>query len=308
MYDLIIIGGGPGGAAAAVYAGRKKLKTLLITESFGGQSVVSDDIQNWIGSVSVSGAQLAKNLEEHAKAQKSIEIKSGKRVKSVSKKDNIFMVEAESGEQYDTKTVIVVAGSHRRKLNVPGEDDFSGKGVAYCATCDAPLFGGKTVAVVGGGNAGLESVVDLLSYAEKIYLIVRSGAMKGDPITQEQIKKSDKVEIIFNATTKEILGDKFVTGLKYDDTSSGEEKELKLDGVFVEIGAVPNSHIVKDLVEVNERGEVVINHRTAETSVPGIYAAGDVSDAAYKQNNISAGDAVKAALSAYDYLLNRKNN
>lgn len=306
IYDLIIIGGGPGGAAAAVYAGRKKLKTLLITESFGGQSVVSDDIQNWIGQKSISGAELAKNLEEHVRMQEAVEIKSGEKVKTVIKKDNAFIIETESGDVYNTRTVIMVAGSHRRKLNVPGEDKFEGKGVSYCATCDAPLFSGKIVAVVGGGNAGLESVIDLTSYAEKIYLIIRSDSMKGDPITQEKVMASDKVEIIFNANTTEILGDKFVAGLKYKDSKSGEEKELELGGVFVEIGAIPNSHIAKGLVDINDRGEIIIDHKTSATSVLGIWAAGDVTDTLYKQNNISVGDAVKAALSAYNYLLSKK--
>lgn len=324
MYDLIIIGGGPGGVAAGVYAARKKIKTLLITESFGGQSMVSADVQNWIGTKSISGFDLAKQLEEHVRAQESIEIRSPELVKMVKEKEGspdaavgvTFLVETEKGDTLETKTIILTSGSRRRKLNVPGEKEFEGRGVAYCSTCDAPLFSGKTVAVVGGGNAGLEAVVDLFPYAEKIYLLEYGGALKGDPITQERVKNGPKpVEIILNAHTEAIVGEKpappsgqggFVSGLRYNDRLSGETKELKLDGVFVEIGATPNSEMVKDLVLLNKQGEVIIDSKTGKTSREGMWAAGDVTDDPFKQNNISAGDAVKAALSCYQYLLNTK--
>lgn len=306
-YDLIIIGGGPGGVAAGVYAARKKIKTLLITESFGGQSMVSADVQNWIGTKSISGFDLAKQLEEHLRAQESIEIRSPELVKMVKEKEGGFIVETEKGNTLETKTIILTSGSRRRKLNIPGEKEFEGRGVAYCSTCDAPLFSGKTVAVVGGGNAGLEAVVDLFPYAEKIYLLEYSDSLKGDPITQERVKNGSKpVEIIFNAETQTVLGEQFVSGLRYKDRKSGESKELKLDGVFVEIGATPNSEMVRDLVVLNKRGEVVIDSKTGKTSREGIWAAGDVTDDPFKQNNISAGDAVKAALSTYQYLLNVK--
>ncbi|MBI5045478.1 MAG: FAD-dependent oxidoreductase [Candidatus Niyogibacteria bacterium] len=306
VYDLIIIGGGPAGAAAAVYAGRKKLKTLLLAESFGGQSVASDDIQNWIGDRSISGVNLAKKLEDHARASESVEIILGKRATMVKKDGEEFAVTAQSGEEYRATTLIVVSGARRRTLNIPGEKEFSGKGVAYCATCDAPIFKGKTVAVIGGGNAGLEAVVDLLSYAAKVYLLVRSDAVKGDPVTFAKIKNSSRVETVYQAEIREILGDKFVKGLRYADTQSGDGKNLALDGVFVEIGSLPNSDFIKDAVRLNERGEIIIDHKTAASSVPGIWAAGDVSDSKYKQNNISVGDAIKAALSAYEYIINRK--
>lgn len=304
-YDLIILGGGPAGTAAAVYAARKRLKTLLITEFFGGQSVVSDDIQNWIGEKHITGFDLAKKFEEHISSFGDIvEIKL-ERVQEVKKSDENFKIKTDSGE-YEGRAIILAIGARRRKLNVPGEQKFEGKGVVYCSTCDAPLFGGKTVAVVGGGNAGLEAVVDLFAYAEKIYLLVRSDTLKGDAVTQEEIKKNSKVEIIFNASTKEILGDKFVTGLKYEDLKTKETKELEIGGVFVEIGSVPNSEIVKDLVDLDQWGQVKIDSKHATTSCPGIFAAGDITDDPYKQNNISAGDAVKAALAAYNYLLKRQ--
>ncbi len=309
MYDLIIIGGGPAGVAAGVYAARKKIHTLLIAESFGGQSEVSADIQNWIGTKSISGFDFAQALEEHVRAQESITVVTADTVKRLASfGGSEFQVTTEGGVTYKSHAVILASGSRRRKLGVPGEEEYNGRGVAYCSTCDAPLFGGKDVAVVGGGNAGLEAALDLVPYASKIYLLEYGTALKGDPITQEKVRKAG-IEIIFNAETKEVKGDhdkKFVAGLEYLDKASNERKTLAVGGIFVEIGAVPNSDMVKDLVHLNQHGEVVIDHKTAATSREGIWAAGDVTDAPYKQNNISAGDAVKAALSAYQYLQNIK--
>ncbi len=301
MYDLIIVGGGPAGVAAGIYAARKKMNTLLLTDGFGGQSVISADIQNWIGTPSISGFDLAKNLEAHLRAQKEIDIVDNDRVVAVEKKgDGSFSLATKNGETYEARYLLLVSGSSRKKLGIPGESTFDGKGVVYCTICDAPLFGGKTVAVVGGGNSALESVVDLIPYALKIYLLVRSEVLKGDPVTQEKIKGSSRVEIIWNAAAQEIFGKDLVTGLKYQDTKSGVAKELAVEGVFVEIGLIPNSDFVKELVERDAYGAVKIDARTQATSCPGIWAAGDVTDALYKQNNISAGDAVKAVLNIYD--------
>src|SRR3989338_10259669 len=309
MEDLVIIGGGPAGVAAGVYAARKKIKTVLITDSLGGQSLVSADIQNWIGDPSLTGFELAQKLEKHLKAQEDIKIVESDLVSKIETMDSTsspqgggFRVEKKQGTTLETRTVLMALGSRRRRLGVPGEDKFEGKGVVFCSTCDAPLFKDKVTAVVGGGNAGLEAVRDLLSYASKICLVVRSDALKGDTITQDTVKQSPKVDIIYNAETQEILGDGFVTALRYKDKASGGVKELKLDGVFVEVGSVPNSDLVKDVVERNERGEIVVDHKTQRTSLPGIWAAGDVSDVLYKQNNVSVGDAVKAVLNIYDYL------
>lgn len=305
MYDTIIIGGGPGGVAATVYAARKKLKTLMIAESFGGQSSVSAEVFNWIGTVSIPGSELASNLEKHARAQEGIEIQS-ERVEKVEEIEGGFRVTTGKGS-YNTKTVIVTSGSRRRKMGIPGEEEFNGKGVAFCSTCDAPVFAGQKVAVVGGGNAGLEAVQDLIPYASEIYLLEYSDTIKGDPVTFEHIKKSEKFKgAIMNAQTVKVLGEKFVKGLIYKDRISGEEKTLDVTGIFVEIGAVPNSEFLGNLVEKNKYGEVTIDHRTAATSREGIWAAGDVTDEMYKQNNISAGDAVKAALSAYQYILQQE--
>lgn len=303
MYDLVIIGGGPGGISAGIYAARKKMNALLITDSFGGQSVVSADVQNWVGTISISGYDLAKNLEAHLRAQKGIQIVDDDRVVAVQKKeDGTFLVTTQDGKTFETRFLLLVSGSSRKKLGIPGEATFEGKGVVYCSICDAPLFGEKTVAVVGGGNSALESVVDLLPYASKIYLLVRSEILKGDPVTQEKIRGNEKVQIIWNAITQEVMGKDLVTGIKYQDAKSGEVKELALDGVFVEIGLVPNSDFVKELVDRDAYGAVKVDARTQATSCPGIWASGDVTDAPYRQNNISAGDAIKAILDIYDHL------
>jgi alkyl hydroperoxide reductase subunit F len=304
MYDLIIIGGGPGGIAAGVYAARKKIKAVLITDSFGGQSLVSNDIENWIGIKSISGFDLAKSLEEHLRAQADIDIMDSDLVATVAKHDDgTFLVTTKNGRTLMAKYILLTSGSRRKRLGVPGEDQFDGKGVVFCTTCDAPLFGGKTVAVVGAGNSALEGVEDLLQYASKIYLVVRSEILRGDPVTQEKVKSHPNVEILWNTVIEEIHGGaetQLVSGVKYKNVKTGEEKELPLDGVFVEIGLVPNSDFVKDLVQLNEVGHVVVDHKTQQTSCPGIWAAGDVSDVLYDQNNISVGDAIKATLNIYD--------
>lgn len=313
-YDVIIIGGGPAGTAAAVYTARKKLKTLLITESFGGQSIVSDDIQNWIGEKHISGFELAKKFEEHVRFyEEVVDIKMPEKaveVKPVSCEDKTqncdFEVKTAQGNTYRGKALILATGARRRRLGVPGENRLEGKGVSFCSTCDAPLFSGKKVAVIGGGNAGLEAVEDLFPYASEIWLLEYSDKIKGDPVTFEEIKKNPKLkEVILNAETVEFLGDKMLTGLRYKDRKSGTEKEFNVEGVFIEIGSVPNSEIVKDLVELDQWGQVRINSKYGTTSHPGIFAAGDITDDPYKQNNISAGDAVKAALTAYNYLSKR---
>jgi len=302
MYDFLIIGGGPAATAAAVYAARKKLKTILITQEWGGQSVVSAGVENWIGTKTVSGPDLGRMFEDHVRAQEDIEIVVPDKVIKVEKANDHFKVLTEKGSSYETRTIFVGSGAHRKKIGVPGEKEFDGKGVSYCSTCDAPIFQGQDVAVIGGGNAGLEAVIDLFPYAKSIKLLEYGDALKGDAVTQDKVKESDKVEIILNAETLEIFGDKFVTGLKYKDRNSADVKKLDLGGVFVEVGSVPNSDIVSDLVETNKYGEIVINSKNARTSVKGIWAAGDVTDDPFKQNNISAGDAVKAALDAYNYL------
>ncbi len=302
IYDVAIIGGGPGGVSAAIYASRKQLKTLLITENIGGQSSVSASVENWIGTISLPGWELAQSLEKHLRAQEGIDIRTGELATKIMEESGRFLINGSSGESYQTKTVVIASGGRHRALDVPGEEKFRGKGVVYCSTCDAPFFRGKKVVVVGGGNSGLEAVEDLLPYAREIILMVRSGELKGDAVTREKILADPKVSVIYFGLIQEILGENTVEGIRYKDAHTGEAADIRLDGVFVEIGMIPNSDFVGELVNRNERGEIVLDHRTKATSRLGIFATGDVTDAPYKQNNISAGDGVVAALSAYDYL------
>ncbi len=301
MYDVIVIGGGPAGVAAGVYAARKRLKTLLMTEAFGGQSIVSDSIENWVGDVQVSGFDLAQRLERHLRRYEDVvDIKTDVRAARVEQRGSGCTVRSEGGDMFEGKAVVVATGGRRRRLGIPGEDRLEGKGVAYCSTCDAPLFKGKDVAVVGGGNAGLEAVIDLLPYAKRLYLLEAADALRGDPATQEEVTKAEQVTIQTGAKAKEIAGAETVSGLVYE--RGGATETLPVQGVFVEIGSVPNSEPVAGLVELNERKEIVVDSKRGTTSRPGIFAAGDVTDDPYKQNNISAGDGVKAALSAYEYV------
>jgi NADH-dependent peroxiredoxin subunit F len=303
MYDIIIVGGGPGGVAAGIYAARKQMKALFITENFLSQSTVSASIENWIGTVTIPGYEFAATLEKHLRAQEGLEIRTGEKVSMIEGlPTGEYAVTIGQSERVETKSLVIASGGRHRHLDVPGEEKFKGKGVVYCSTCDAPFFRGKRVVVVGGGNAGLEAVEDLLPYASEITLVVRSGELKGDQVTRDRILGDSRVKVVYYALTGAILGEEKVEGLAYKDANTGEEKTIEADGVFVEIGMVPNTEFVKDLVDLNERGEIIVDHRTQAASKPGIFAAGDATDAPYKQNNISAGEGIVAALSAYDYV------
>ena len=262
IYDVAIIGGGPGGVSAAIYASRKQLKTLLITENIGGQSSVSASVENWIGTISLPGWELAQSLEKHLRAQEGIDIRTGELATKITEESGRFLINGSSGESYQTKTVVIASGGRHRALDVPGEEKFRGKGVVYCSTCDAPFFRGKKVVVVGGGNSGLEAVEDLLPYAREIILMVRSGELKGDAVTREKILADPKVSVIYFGLIQEILGENTVEGIRYKDAHNGEAADIRLDGVFVEIGMIPNSDFVGELVNRNERGEIVLDHRT----------------------------------------------
>jgi alkyl hydroperoxide reductase subunit F len=302
-YETIIIGGGPAAVAAGVYAARKQIKTALFASQIGGQSIVSDGIENWIGESVISGPDLAIKLKKHLEAQQnSIDLHIGKMVDRVEKKDDGTFDVISGEERFHTKTIIVCSGGRHRRMNVPGEAEFEGRGVAFCATCDAPFFKDKDVAVVGGGNSGVEAVVDLLAYAKKIYLVARRDELRGDPVTQEEIKASDQVEIIYGAEASQVMGSTMVEGLEYTTVDGGEKKEIAVQGVFVEIGSVPNSEIVSDFVETDEWNNLIVNCTDHSTSCPGVFAAGDVTNSPYRQNNIAAGDAIKAILTAYEYI------
>ncbi|MDP3015156.1 MAG: FAD-dependent oxidoreductase [bacterium] len=302
IYDLIILGGGPAGIAAGIYAARKKIKTLLITDTFGGQSVIAGEIKNFIGFKSISGIEMAKKLEEHLRAQEGVEIKDGRKVSAIEKQNENFLVKTNKEEFFESKTILIALGSHYRRLKIPGEKEFEGKGVFYCSICDAPLMKNKTAIVVGGGNSGFDAVTDLLPYASKIYLLEFSNALKGDPITLEKLKASGKLEIITMVNAKEIIGDNFVSALKYEDLKTGEIKEIKTDGVFAAIGYESNTDLVKNLTEINKEGKIIVNCKTQKTSHEGVWAAGDATDVLYNQINIAIGDAIKAALNIYEYL------
>lgn len=305
MYDLIILGGGPAGVAAGIYAGRKAIKTLLITDSFGGQSINSDNIENIIGLKAISGIDWARQLEEHMRTQSAVVIKDGTRVTQIEKKEeNVFEVTDATGQTYQSRTILYSLGSSYRRLNVPGEKEYEGKGVFYCSICDAPLMKGKQVVVVGGGNSGLEAAQDLLAYATSITILEYADRCKGDPLYQEQLKKDPRVTIVTNAQVKEIKGETFVTQLIYTDTKTGNEQTVDASGIFVSIGYQPNTQVIKKIVVLDERQRIVIDHKTCKTSLEGMWAAGDVTDGLYNQINTAMGDGVKAALNIYDFLKN----
>jgi alkyl hydroperoxide reductase subunit F len=304
MYDLLIIGGGPGGVSAGVYASRKQLKTVLVTEEWGGQSVVSAEIQNWIGTIAIPGAELAKSFENHLRAYAGdiVTIKDGLRVASVEKSEEGFTATLSNGEAVTAKAVLITTGSARRKLEVPGAAELDHKGLTYCATCDGPLFAGQDVVVVGGGNAAFETAAQLLAYAKSVALMNRSADFRADPVTVEKVKAHPNMTIITNAIPTAVLGEKFVSGMKYKDAVSGEEKELKVGGIFVEIGLLPNTSFVGDLVKMDAYNRIEIDPWTQQTSTPGVWAAGDCTIIKYHQNNISSGDAVKALEDIYVHL------
>lgn len=298
LYDLIIIGGGPAGTAAAVYAARKQLKTLLILKEWGGQSIVSDDIQNWIGTPHISGADLAKSLKAHVLEYKGdiLTVAENELVAAVAGTDGNFTVTTDKNT-YNGKTVLVATGSARRKLTIPGATEYENKGITYCASCDGPLFGGMDVAVVGGGNAGFESAAQLLAYCKSVTLLSRSEP-RADAITVEKLQKNENFKLIVGAAPKSIEGNTFVESITYTDVS-GADITLPVSAVFVEVGQVPATSFVEGVVELTPTKNVVINPRTQETSVKGIWAAGDCTDVLYHQNNIAAGDAVRALEDIY---------
>jgi len=306
MYDLIIIGGGPGGISAGVYASRKQLKTLFVTSEWGGQSIVSPDIQNWIGTPHISGNDLAKNLEGHLKeyAGKFVTIEAGKKVTNVSKINGGFKTTLDDGTTHESKTVLVATGSVRRKLPAKGAEEFDNKGLTYCATCDGPMFSGQDVVVIGGGNAGFETAAQLLAYTKSVTLLHRSAEFRADPVTVKKVLSNEHMTSLTEVEVLEIVGDNFVTGVKYKD-KDGNEQTLDATGVFVEIGLVPSTDYVADLVELDDYKRIIIDPWTQQTNIPGIWAAGDCTNIKYHQNNISAGNAVTALEDIYVHLKTR---
>ncbi|HPR84021.1 MAG TPA: FAD-dependent oxidoreductase [Candidatus Paceibacterota bacterium] len=310
MYDLIILGGGPAGAGAAVYSARKLLKTAIITKEFGGQSTVSETIYNWIGTKEISGNDLAKNLEDHVKnySGQFLDIFEGEEVEKIEKENDYFVVKTKRQKEFKTKSVIVATGSSRRKLTIEGSLAFENKGITYCATCDGPLFSEMDVAVVGGGNAGFETAMQLLAYCKSVTLLESGDCMKADKITIEKVMAYPNFRCFKNIELVKVEGNKFVESLTYKDKETKEEKTIQVSGIFVEIGQTPNTLFIKDLVKINDYGKIVVDPVTQRTSVDGIWAAGDCTDGKYNQNNIAVGDAVKALEDAYIWLKTKEED
>ena len=312
QFDLVIIGAGPAGTSAAVYAGRKKIKTLLITGDFGGQSVVSENIQNWIGDTTVSGGELAKRFETHvnAYAGEDLEVLKNTQVKNIVKKvegvEECFEIEI-SGKYQDkniisTKTVLIATGSIRRKLEAINADTFEHKGLTYCASCDGLFFAGRDVVVVGAGNAAFESALQLAAYCSSVKIFVRSDSVRADEVTQDAVAKNSKIQIIKNVEIVEVFGEKSVSGIKYKNANSEDILEMTIAGIFVEIGQIPNTAFAKEACKIDSFGRVEIDPWTQKTSEAGLWAAGDCTNIKYHQNNIAAGDGVKALEDIYQYL------
>lgn len=300
IYDLVIIGAGPAGITAAVYAARKKMDPLVVTKDIGGQASLSGDIQNYTGYQFITGPELAIKFEEHMR-KFNFEIKENEEVKELISKKGTFLVKTDK-DNYQAKTVIVASGKRSRELGVSGEREFRNKGLTYCATCDGPLFAGRDVAVIGGGNSALDAALQLTKIANKIYVINITDNLTGDGIMQGKIRADKKVFIFNNSRVKKILGDSFVQAIKIEEDK--KEKVLDVQGIFVEIGLIPNSEFASSL-EKNERKEIIVNQRN-ETNVPGIFAAGDVTNVPEKQIIIAAGEGAKAVLSTFRYLSTKK--
>lgn len=305
LYDVIIIGAGPAGFSAGIYCARDKLKTLIISKDIGGQVAISSEIENYLGFHLTQGPELVKKFEEHLKDFE-VEQKIGIEVKKISGRFGDFTV-ATLAKEFKAKTILLVLGGQHKKLNIPGEEKLAGQGVSYCAVCDAPFFKDKAVAVIGGGNSALEAVHFLDKIAKKIYLVNIDDKFgdQADPLLVDRVKECKEAEVILNAQTKEILGPKRVTGIKYLDKNTGQEKTLAVDGVFVEIGSVPTTDFVKDLVELNQWKEIKIDQHNM-TSQEGIFAAGDATEISGKQVIIAAGEGAKAAIGISTYLAKQK--
>lgn len=299
-YDTIIIGAGPAGLSAAVYCARKKMQTIILSGDIGGMTAQSGMVENYLGFDGISGPELVQKFQEHVMKYKDlVELKTGELVDNIKKENDEFIVKTNITE-YSGKTVIVATGKVPRKLNIPGESKYANKGVAYCATCDGPLFSGKDVAVIGGGNSAMDAILSLMPIAKKIYGITINPEFIGDQVMLEKITSADNVELIKGANIKKIIGEQFVTGLEYEDKNQ-KIRTLSIQGIFVNIGSMPSTKFVKDLVKLNKYGEIIIDSMT-KTNIPGLFAAGDSTTVPEKQIIVAAGEGCKAALAAFSYL------
>jgi alkyl hydroperoxide reductase subunit F len=299
MYDIIIVGAGPAGLSASVYAARKQLKAMLISEDIGGQINNTLGIENYLGYQFIEGPELIDKFTTQLDSFP-IEQEIGVKVSRIDKLHNSFRVITQDGDKYKSRAVIYTAGKKSRKLNVPGEDEFTGRGVSYCAICDGPVFIKQRVVVIGGGNSALEAVLDLVKIAKHVTMVSLTQ-LTGDKILVDQLEKTKKLDIFLEYQTLEIEGNAFVNGIVIKDLKSQQIKNIRVGGIFIEIGMVPNSEPVKQLVKLNKYGEIPINC-TGETKIPGLFAAGDVTDVSEKQIVVAAGEGAKASLQAHRYL------
>ncbi|MEY3815991.1 MAG: alkyl hydroperoxide reductase, F52a subunit, FAD/NAD(P)-binding [Pseudomonadota bacterium] len=302
-YDILIVGGGPAGASAAIYSARKGIRTGIVSERFGGQVMDTLGIENFISVKATEGPKLVTALEEHVKEYE-VDIMNLQRAKSIQKngENALFEVELENGGKLKSKSVIVATGARWRELNVPGEKEFKGKGVAYCPHCDGPLFKGKHVAVIGGGNSGVEAAIDLANIVGHVTLFEFAGELKADDILQKRLYSLSNVDVILNAQTLEVLGSDKVNSMIYLDRKTNEKKTIALEGIFIQIGLLPNTDFVKNTVDLSKFGEIIIDSH-GQSSLPGLFAAGDVTTVPYKQIIIAMGEGAKASLGAFDYLI-----
>jgi NADH-dependent peroxiredoxin subunit F len=301
-FDVLVVGGGPAGAAAAVYAARKGIRTGIASERFGGQVLDTLGIENFISVQETEGPKFALALEEHVRRY-DVDIMNLQRAKALVPGPDFIEVQLESGAALKARSVVVTTGARWRNINVPGEREYRNKGVAYCPHCDGPLFKGKRVAVIGGGNSGVEAAIDLAGIVGHVTLIEFDAQLRADAVLQRKLATLPNVTTLVNAQTTEITGDgQRVNGLLYKDRASGEEMRVALDGVFVQIGLVPNTEWLKGAVEMSRHGEIIVDAR-GQTSLPGVFAAGDATTVPFKQIIIAAGDGAKAALGAFDYLI-----
>jgi alkyl hydroperoxide reductase subunit F len=300
MLDLIILGAGPAGITAAVYAARKRMNVLVLTFDIGGQAAWSSDVENYTGYQFISGPDLVGKFEEHMRRY-GIEFKEGERAVELKKSGDSIIVKTDKAT-YEAKTAIIASGKKSRELDVEGEKDYKNKGLTYCATCDGPVFSGKEVAVIGGGNSALDAALQLIRIAKRIYIVNNAPSLTGDTVMREKVESNSIVTVFNNAKVLKILGQKMVTGIRINN--NGKEELLSVQGIFVEIGLIPNSDFAQG-IQRNELGEIKVNNRN-ETSIPAIFAAGDVTDVPEKQIIIAAGEGAKAALSAFRYLSQHK--
>ncbi len=301
-FDVLVVGGGPAGAAAAIYAARKGIVTGVVAERFGGQVLDTMAIENFISVPATEGPKLAAQLEQHVREYE-VDIMNLQRAQKLVAGGDLIEVQLESGASLQARAVVLSTGARWRQMNVPGENEYRNKGVAYCPHCDGPLFKGKRVAVIGGGNSGVEAAIDLAGIVSHVTLIEFDHQLRADEVLQRKLRSLPNVRIIVSAQTSEVLGDgQRVNGLVYKDRPSGEEHRLELEGIFVQIGLLPNTEWLKGTLALSSRGEIEVNER-GETSIPGVFAAGDCTTVPYKQIVIAMGEGSKAALSAFDHLI-----